>query len=79
MVQWTNIEQSNGFANPTQLCILCKMSGTLHLVEPGLKTDRQDGGRWNAGKDDLLMMYVIYSSWFQKLELAAYLGCGYIA
>ena len=37
MAQWTNLQWTKKFANPTRLYISCEKSGGLHLAEPGLR------------------------------------------
>ena len=41
MAQWINVLRNNGFVNPTRLPLLCKKTGTLAIVEPGLTAGRQ--------------------------------------
>ena len=36
MAQWVNRLRNNIFVNPSPLPLLCEISGTLHLVQPGL-------------------------------------------
>ena len=36
MAQWVNRLRNNIFVNPPPLPLLCKSSGALHLVQPGL-------------------------------------------
>ena len=43
MVQWVNHLRNNIFVNPPPLPLLCKISGALHLAQPGLTADRQAG------------------------------------
>ena len=40
MAQWVNRLRNNIFVNPTPLPLLCEISGTLHLVQPGLTAGR---------------------------------------
>ena len=41
MAQWVNRLQNNIFVNPLPLPLLCEISGTLHLAQPGLTAGRQ--------------------------------------
>ena len=41
MAQWVNRLRSNIFVNPPPLPLSCKISGALHLAEPGLTAGRQ--------------------------------------
>ena len=43
MAQWVNRLQSNIFVNLPPLPLLCKISGALHLAQPGLMAGRQAG------------------------------------
>ena len=36
MAQWINVFRNNGFVNLTQLPLLCKKTGAIAIVEPGL-------------------------------------------
>ena len=36
MAQWVNCLRNNIFVNPLPLPLLCKISGALHLAQPGL-------------------------------------------
>ena len=36
MVQWVNRLRNKIFVNPSPLPLLCEISGTLHLGQPGL-------------------------------------------
>ena len=40
MVQWINVLWNNGFVNPTRLPSLCKKTGAVAIVEPGLTANR---------------------------------------
>ena len=40
MVQWINSLQNKIFINAPPLPLLCKISGTLHLAQPGLTAGR---------------------------------------
>ena len=48
MAQWVNRLRNNIFINPP---LLCEISRSLHLVQPGLTADRQAGRQagWQAG------------------------------
>ena len=53
MAQWVNRLRNNIFVNPPPLPSSCKISGALHLAQPGLTAGRQAGwlaGRRNTGK-----------------------------
>ena len=41
MAQWVNRLRNNIFVNPPPLPLLCKISGALHLAQPGLTAGRQ--------------------------------------
>ena len=41
--------RNNIFVNPPPLPLLCKISGALHIAQPGLTAGRQAGKR-NTGK-----------------------------
>ena len=41
MVQWVNRLRNNIFINTPPLPLLCKISGALHLAQPGLTAGRQ--------------------------------------
>ena len=41
MAQWINVYQNNSFINLSQLHLLCKKSGAIHLVQLGLMTGCQ--------------------------------------
>ena len=43
MAQWVNRLLNNIFVNPPPLPLLCEISGSLHLAQPGLT------GSWQAG------------------------------
>ena len=43
MAQWINVFRNNGFVNPTRLPLLCKKTGVLAIVEPGLTAGRPAG------------------------------------
>ena len=45
MAQWVNHLWNNIFVNPPPLHLLCKISGALHLAQPGLTADWQVGGQ----------------------------------
>ena len=51
MAQWVNRLQNNIFVNLPPLPLLCEISGTLHLAQPGLMAGRQAGRQagWLAG------------------------------
>ena len=40
MAQWVNRLRNNIFVNPPPLPLLCKVTGALHLVQPGLTAGR---------------------------------------
>ena len=44
MVQWVNRLRNNIFVNPPPLPLSCKISGALHLAQPGLTAG------WLAGR-----------------------------
>ena len=48
MVQWVNCLRNNIFINPPPLPLLCEISGTLHLAQPGLTAGWLAG--WQAGR-----------------------------
>ena len=53
MAQWVNHLRNNIFVNPPPLPLLCKISGALHLAQPGLMAGRQAGSpsvRQNTGE-----------------------------
>ena len=51
MAQWENRLRNNIFINPPPLPLLCEISGTLHLAQPGLTAGRrQADGRRNTGE-----------------------------
>ena len=53
MAQWVNRFRNNIFVNPPPLPLLCKISGALHLAQPGLMAGWQAGrqaGRRNTGE-----------------------------
>ena len=53
MAQWVNRLRNNIFVNPPPLPLSCKISGALHLAQPGLTAGWQAGrlaGRRNIGK-----------------------------
>ena len=52
MAQWVNRLRNKIFVNPLPLPLLCKISGALHLVQPGLTAGRQAGrlAGWNTGE-----------------------------
>ena len=41
MAQWVNRLRNNIFINPPPLPLSCEISGSLHLVQPGLTAGRQ--------------------------------------
>ena len=41
MAQWVNRLRNKIFVNPPPLPLLCKISGALHLAQPGLTAGRQ--------------------------------------
>ena len=41
MAQWINVLRNNSFVNPTRLPLLCKKTGVLAIVEPGLMAGQQ--------------------------------------
>ena len=41
MAQWVNRLWNNIFVNPLPLPLSCKLSGALHLAQPGLTAGRQ--------------------------------------
>ena len=41
MVQWTECNQKNRFVNLPSLPWLSEISGAIHLVQPGLRADKQ--------------------------------------
>ena len=43
MVQWMNVLWNNSFVNLTRLSLLCKKTGTVAIVEPGLTAGQQSG------------------------------------
>ena len=43
MAQWVNRLQNKIFVNPPPLLLLCKISGALHLAQPGLMAGRLAG------------------------------------
>ena len=47
MAHWVNRLRNSIFVNPPPLPLSCKISGALHLAEPGLTAGRQAG--WLAG------------------------------
>ena len=49
MAQWVNHLQNNIFINPPPLPLLCKISGPLHLAQPGLMAGWQ-AGRQSTGE-----------------------------
>ena len=53
MAQWVNHLRNNIFVNPLPLPLLCEISGTLHLVQPGLMA-----GRWQA--DEIQVNFEIF-------------------
>ena len=40
MAQWVNRLRNNIFVSPPPLPLLCKISGALHLAQPGLTAGR---------------------------------------
>ena len=48
MAQWVNRLRNNTFVNLPPLPLLCEISGTLHLAQPGLTAGRLAG--WQAGR-----------------------------
>ena len=48
MAQWVNRLRNNIFVNPPPLPLSCKISGALHLAQPGLTTGWLAG--WLAGR-----------------------------
>ena len=51
MAQWANHLRNNIFVNTPPLPLLCKISGFLHLVQPGLTAGSQ-AGRWQADRQN---------------------------
>ena len=45
MMLWINSLQNNSFVNPMRLPLLCKKTGALAIVEPGLTAGRQEACR----------------------------------
>ena len=43
MAQWVNRLRNKIFVNPPPLPLLCKISGALHLAQPGLMAGRLAG------------------------------------
>ena len=43
MAQWVGHLRNNIFVSPPPLPLLCEISGSLHLVQPGLTADRLAG------------------------------------
>ena len=43
MAQWINRLRNKIFVNPPPLPLLCEISGTLHLAQPGLTAGCQAG------------------------------------
>ena len=60
MAQWVNRLRNNIFVNPPPLPLLCEISGTLHLAQPGLTAGRQAG--WLAGwlADEIQVNFEIF-------------------
>ena len=50
MAQWTDCLLNNIFVNPAPLPLLCKVSGAVHLVQPGLMAGWLAG--WQAGRQN---------------------------
>ena len=46
MTQWVNHLRNNIFVNLPPLPLLCKISGALHLVQPGLTAGRRNTGEF---------------------------------
>ena len=56
MAQWVNRLRNNIFVNPLPLPLFCKISGALHLVQPGLTAGWQAG--WLA--DEIQVNFEIF-------------------
>ena len=56
MVQWVNRLRNNIFVNPPPLPLLCKISGAIHLVQPGLTA-----GRWQVA-DEIQVNFEIFKT-----------------
>ena len=54
MAQWVNCLWNNIFVNPPPLPLSCKISGALHLAQPGLTAGRQ--ADWQA--DEIQVNFV---------------------
>ena len=68
MAQWVNCLRNKIFVNLPPLPLLCKISGALHLAQPGLTAGRQAGwlagwlaGRRNTGE------FRNFQSWLVKI------------
>ena len=46
MAQWVNRLRNNIFVNPPPLPLLCKISGALHLAQPGFTAGRRNTGEF---------------------------------
>ena len=53
MAQWVNRLRNNIFINPPPLPLSCKISGALHLAQPGLTAGRQAGGQAGRQADKI--------------------------
>ena len=56
MAQWINILQNNGFVNLLEFTFLCKKTGTVALVQPGLTA----GGQAGSQADKMLLHLEIF-------------------
>ena len=50
MAQWINLFRNNRFVLQTSITFFVRKIGPVHIVEPGLMTGRQAGGRRNTGE-----------------------------
>ena len=81
MVQWVNRLRNNIFVNSLPLLLLCEISGSLHLAQPGLTAGRQadeiqvNFKIFKVGLFDLLLCltkvqhhYSLHSRWKSLLQ-----------
>ena len=60
MAQWVSRLRNNIFVNPPPLHLLCEISGTLHLAQPGLTAGRLHGRQEGWLADEIQVNFKIF-------------------
>ena len=69
MAQWVNCLRNNIFVNPLPLPLLCKISGTLHLAQPGLMAGRLAGRKADEIQVNFEIFKIVYRLKYSSFHL----------